>query len=544
MTSLRGLVIAMLCILPLPASSARAQATDGAPVLNLRTSCGAAADGMADDSGALQQCLRRLQASLDAGRPTVMRIPAGIYRITGAHGTMPTLTGRGGALVGDGPHESYFVLDPSYAGDLFSWSEAWSARNIGPPSYDVARDADGASVIGLQVTGATNAPHVQNAFVFYDREDHVLMRDIEVEYLNGRCLSIGRARSVPQSYVRESAFYNIKCFSTGTAVLPAVEISSTTMPGSDATNELDFYKLAVVDARGTGVVIRNPRRASATRRLRFFGLRIEATGADGLAFGDPADDGQVAEIGVHDLTVVNANGAALRFTGATSAPQPYGISIQGGSLGPGNRTGIAIDSGRLLEIDLSSVDAPVILGPGAGSDIRIGGNGSAHDWTFMGRLPAGGEAQPLNLSTPFSLRGLPNGGDRVGAAALMATITGDAPARLTMDGKPPDAYNCFNPGYGQIFNISIQLMARDTTRPDRWFAWTLPLGVLSALSGPRSAMWRPGTPTTLLGQGTDNAHVAMAADTERGCLELSFAPPPGKNARWDVTAHVGFAMAH
>jgi hypothetical protein len=185
------------------------------------------------------------------------------------------------ALAGDGPQQSCFVLDKSYPGDLFSWSEAWIGNNLGPPSSPPARDASGPSISGLQVTGDTGAANVQNAFVFYDRDDNILMRDVEVDDLNGQCPSVGRSRAEPQTYIRESAFYDVKCFNIGTAALPTVDLNSTTTAGSDATNNLDFYKLAVFAAKGTGVAIRHPIAFSATRGIRFFGLRIEHVGGDG-----------------------------------------------------------------------------------------------------------------------------------------------------------------------------------------------------------------------------------------------------------------------
>jgi hypothetical protein len=115
---------------------------------------------------------------------------------------------------------------------------------------------------------------------------------------------------------------------------------------------------------------------------------VEHAGGDGVVIGDAADRGQVADIDIHDLTVVEARGAALRIGAGASAPQPYQISILGGALGPGNSTAIAIDGGRLIEIDLSNVDAPVALGARAGADINIHGNGAESGWTYLRRPPA------------------------------------------------------------------------------------------------------------------------------------------------------------
>ena len=101
-----------------PAQSARPAPPARQGQLDLRADCGAVGDNKSDDSQALKTCLARMQSEMDAGHPTVLRIPAGIYRITGANGAMPTLRRHGGTIQGDGPHASYIVLDKSYAGDL------------------------------------------------------------------------------------------------------------------------------------------------------------------------------------------------------------------------------------------------------------------------------------------------------------------------------------------------------------------------------------------------------------------------------------------
>jgi hypothetical protein len=361
-------------------------ASSQADTLDLRSDCGAAGDGKADDSLALKTCLTRFQASLSAGHPTVLRIPAGIYRITGAHGAMPTIERRGGTISGDGPHASYLVLDPSYSGDLFSWSEAWMAGHLAPPSYDPAQDMSGPTITGLQVTGSTLAPSRQNAFVFYDRDDHVLMRDIEVDFLNGQCLSMGKTLRQSVAYVRESSFFNLKCFNTGGVAAPAVEISSTAAPGSDATNELDFYKLAIFATKGDGLVIRNPNKANATRAIRIFGLRVESAAGDAVVIGAAGDQGQVSDIGLHDLSVVAAGGAALRIGAGVGAPPPRQIGVSGGHLGPGNGASVVVDAGRMIEIDLGDLDRPIKLGPRAGDNIDIHGNGARQ----AGVAPANG----------------------------------------------------------------------------------------------------------------------------------------------------------
>ena len=207
------------------------------------------------------------------------------------------------------------------------------------------------------------------------------MRDIEVDFINGQCLSIGRKLHAPQAYMRKSSFFDIRCRNTGTTTAPAVEIGSVTTAGSDATNELDFYKLAIILPKSTGLVIGNANPYSATRRARFFGLRVEQTGGDGVVVGARSDQGQVADIDIYDLTAVEVKGAPLRIGASPRAPAPYQISVLGGALGPGNQAGVAIDGGRLIDIELGRSDQPVTRGARAGRFIAIHGNGSEQDWT-------------------------------------------------------------------------------------------------------------------------------------------------------------------
>ena len=504
--------------------------------LDLRRDCGAAGDGARDDAAALSRCLGRLsERAGDA--PRRLFIPAGIYRI-GQPLNVPPFP-RGVSIRGEGALASVIILGRDFSGDLFSWSEGWAANHYGATTLDVEHDTSGASVVGLRIVGARDAVGRQAAFTFYDRNDFVLMRDVEMDYINGPCISIGHTLRMPQAYMRESAFYNVKCWSSGSDVEPAVEISSTTTDGSDATNELDFYKLAIFAAKNVGLAIRNPNPHSATRKLRFFGLRVEHSGGDDVQIAPAPDKGQVAEIGFYDLSALTSGGAALRI-GGEGGKQPYAISVHGGLIGPGDKTGIAIDNGRLIDIELSGLDAPVVLGPGAGADISIRGNGSEYDWRFEGTKPPGAQAAPLNLRAPYGLYGLPNAGARIGAAALKGQTAGGGPVRLTMDGKPPDAYNCFNPGYAQTFNLDLQLMAVDRAAPDRFYAWRMPLSVLSAWTGAGAARLLAGESTA---QGVAGAAVEAGADKRNGCLALSFTPPHGDDDPWDVTAAIHFVRA-
>ena len=501
--------------------------------VDLQVDCGAVGDGVADDAGALERCLQSF--SIPGRRRLV--IPAGIYRIDRSIHVGPF--SRGVWISGSGPAASVILLGRNFVGDLFAWSEAWAANHYGDVTLDVAGDSDGPSVSGLRIVGSRDSPGRQAALSFYDRNDFVTIRDLELDYLNGPCLSIGKTLRGVQGYMRESTFVNVKCWNSGSATDPAVEIGSTTADGSDATNELDIYKLAIFAAKHVGLSIRNPNIFGATRGIRFFGLRVEQSGGDDVQIAPAPDKGQVAGIRFYDLSALTSGGAALRI-GGVGGKQPYAIAVHGGLLGPGNKTGIAIENGRLIDIELSGLDAPVVLGPGAGADITIHGNGSEYDWRFDGTRKPGEEAAPLNLRAPYGLYGLPNAGGRIGAAALKGQTSEGRPVLLTMDGKGASAYNCFNPGYAQAFNLDIQLMAVDRKAPDRFYAWRMPLSVLSAWTGASAAKFTPGEATA---RGVAGASVEVGPDTRAGCLSLVFSPPKGDTGFWDVTAALHFARA-
>ena len=155
-----------------------------ASVLNVR-GFGAAGNGTTDDTAAFTAAITQVNTLLAAGTPATLYIPAGIYLINGT--ALPICT-RGGSLIGDGLHKTYIKLGASYSGDLFSWSEAWALNAYSGTSLSVAADQAGPTIKGLTILGSTGSSSQQNAFVFYDRNDFINMRDVAVYFLNGRAL--------------------------------------------------------------------------------------------------------------------------------------------------------------------------------------------------------------------------------------------------------------------------------------------------------------------------------------------------------------------
>ena len=173
---------------------------------DLKASCGATGNGSADDSGPLALCINKVNSSYAAHVPAYIHVPAGIFLIKNGT-TIPAFSPTvPGAVIGDGNHKAYFELDTSFTGDLFSWSEAWGGTAYIGPAFNPTGDNAGPTVIGLTVAGSTAASTQQNAFRFYDRNDLILMRDIDVFFLNGQCMSIGRTLNQTQAWARESSF--------------------------------------------------------------------------------------------------------------------------------------------------------------------------------------------------------------------------------------------------------------------------------------------------------------------------------------------------
>lgn len=361
-----------------------------ASVLNVR-GFGAIGNGVADDTAAFATAIQQVNTQLAAGTPTTLYIPSGVYFINSAT-PLPTFS-RGGSLVGDGPHKTYIKLGASYAGDLFSWSEAWLFNAYNGTTLSPAADQAGPTIQGLSILGARGSGNQQNAFVFYDRDDYINMRDVAVYFLNGRGLYMGVAKNVPgHAYVRESRFSNLVFWQCGSASVPAVEISSVGPGGDDATNELSFFGLDVIGPTGQGLVIRNANPGTPIRLIRFFGLRAEggaANAGDLVVIGDTTLTGNVNNVQIYGFegNAAAAGYATLRITAPPGVAAPYNIDVEG-TIPTSNGDGIHVDAGRQIRLRLDDIHAPAGTGitvgptPLVGSNIEISGNGAETSWSY------------------------------------------------------------------------------------------------------------------------------------------------------------------
>ena len=360
------------------------------------TDYGAQGDGKADDSQAFATVIQVASQQAASGYPGNIRIPAGHYLLKSK--TLPVMS-RGLTFVGDGPHQTYIILDPAYSGDVFSWSEAWmgSAYN-GPTTLNSALDKAGPSVKGLTIIGDLSSTNRQNAFMFYDREDLVEVSDVDVLFVPGTCLGIGGITLHDQvDYVRESVFSNIHCWNTGLPGVPAVKIGSKTNAQTDATNQIKFYNLNVFGSADVGIAITAESQYATTRTIEFHGVRSEYSGGDDVQVGSATDAGRVAFINFYGLKVTSpgqSNAGHFGLNIDTAGLQSYAINVQGAAIGPcsGNIACLGVNIGNVREayiqlVDISTNGANITYTGKAGAPITITGNTTGAGWTTSGSPP-------------------------------------------------------------------------------------------------------------------------------------------------------------
>lgn len=498
-------------------------------VINVRD-FGAKGDGVTDDFSAFNAAITHAM-SLNAGSRPIIYVPAGNYLIDGAT-PLPLMYHKGIFIRGDGPHYTYVTIGPSYVGDLFSWSECWMGTSFTGPSLTPANDMCGAGVSNITVLGNTGSSSQQNAFVFYDRNDNVLVEDVEVFYLNGYAFSIGEMKNFAVAYMRESFFSNVKVFNSGTASVSAFHITSNGT--GDGTNECKFYKVAIFASVSTGMDISIGSGSCTTRSLTFYDLRIEDVGTDNLVISSSGTN-PVNTIHIFNYTGIGTPSGhyAANLTGSV---QSYDIVLTHSTIaGPVN-----IDNARMVQVDITSTStssfAPVIMGSSAGTNIVVSGYMTAQsieNITFIN--------DRITLGTPYLLYGMPNGVNFLGSYSLRGNASTTSAVRLTTDGLTVSAANSFHPPPGNIYQVTIMLIATDVNNKSNWFSWKLPHAVMSSAFGSMSVTAISDISMGYAGTGS-GCSVSLTADTTNDCPDLSFTPPSGNTDTWDISARFDFVM--
>ena len=400
--------------------------------LNIRDGCGAAGavgDGVTDDSPAIAACITLANTLSTTGVHKDIYAPAGNYLIKGTQ--LPVIYLARTSIIGDGKHKTYFTVDPTYSyGAVFAWEESWAAGTyIYPRTTSINTNTDylGAGLKDLSIFGTNSASTEQDAIVFYDRNDHVLIRDVDVFNMNGQCLQIGVNFFLVAAYMRESEIQDFKCWNSGTSTKAAVEISA--QGTGDTTNQLQIYGMNIFGAVGTGMLLHNNNTVvKGVGRLHIFGLRIENSGYDDLDIGAASDTGVVDLIDIFDAALTSpgqtTNGYyALVIGGAPT--QSYGNYFEGLTIGPCSGTtlcnGVKIDNARNVHLGLSANSAVGTAGITTTANTGLvsfseGGADEQYDSYSLNSATAG------SLTSYTYKSGNPSGNLATNAPSVIATI--------------------------------------------------------------------------------------------------------------------------
>lgn len=344
-----------------------------------------------DDSAALTSAVNLSNTKTTSGLPPCrIYIPAGKYLIKTAP---PVLTGNG-CIVGDGTNQTNIILDPSFTGDLFSWSDAWLLNYPFTASSYSGYLKAGPIIKDLSVVGNRKANGQQNAFVFYDRNDNVVIDKVDVSFLPGRALYSGVTKNSSQAFMRESRITEFRAFNSGTTNVSAVEFNSNGT--NDATNEIRILNMDIYGSYGPSFIMRSAN--GVLRLIDITNLRVEGkennpagVQADLVTIGDASLTGQVANLTIRGLELIDPYGgfAALRVTANSYSKASYNIDVTGMIVGGAQQSGtrgLQLDVCRDSFFRFSSLyttgnSVTVASSSTIGGVIGLSGYGEENNWT-------------------------------------------------------------------------------------------------------------------------------------------------------------------
>ncbi len=316
-----------------------------------------------DDTAALAAAVAAANTRMQLGQTPCIYAPGGSYMIASPPGQFAT--GYSGCVMGDGAYATDFVLTPTFAGDLFAWSNAWPWA--GTSLSNGGGHATGFEVMGplsetpyngpMQMTGQPGAIGQQNALMLYDHEDYFVARDIGIHNITGHGVGSGYLAHDTTSGMRESFFGDLRVFASGGPGIAAFDIDSA--GAGDPTNTDQFGEMDFFGNNGPGLWIHSHATVSAVRDLWFSYIRAEG-GVQKPIFAGPNPNGDLVEIGdptnatslvkaitINWIDAINpppvSNGVHVTCGGAGNVPA--GISITGGVSGAGSS--VALDCGAV-----------------------------------------------------------------------------------------------------------------------------------------------------------------------------------------------------
>lgn len=341
-----------------------------------------------DDSTAINDAIDQALVKHAAGSKVNVIFGPKSYIYTTPHARLVKPVG----FVGHGSMSTIINLDTTLSGDAFSWSDVWLKTE--PPTFpDFGVRLQGFSIIGTRST--TNQ---QNALMFYDHTDALLIEDVTCWYVRGRAFASGIIGTSSAAYMRESRISNFRAFNCGLAGFPVIEIC--TEGSGDSSNSNRFHNVDIFGSYSEGLVIRNKNSVKNIGSTDFHSLRIEglvspspAITADTLAIGDTgtAYAGGIGPINFYGLRLAQPytgqSALTIQAKDATAGAKIYELNFHGVNIGPGPGKGINIQAGRTLYFqvfDNSVSSTKLTVGAasvGVGTPILFDALGLDNAWT-------------------------------------------------------------------------------------------------------------------------------------------------------------------
>lgn len=220
------------------------------------------------DTAALQWAITQ---AIAAGNGTVY-LGSGDYLVNDSIGELITSPI---SIIGDGQAQCRIVMDVGMSGDLLSFSNCWYGADetnlegggTGVGTGDVeswpsrTSRVSGVVLRGFSVVGSRATVQTQNGIVFYDRNDAVTMRDVDIHCIKGYGLVLSGIPSSPgtnaASVMRESHIENVHLRWCGdhTTARPAVVFNSTdkgALSFDDACNYCEIVNMKNMFSDGVG----------------------------------------------------------------------------------------------------------------------------------------------------------------------------------------------------------------------------------------------------------------------------------------------------
>ena len=334
-----------------------------------------------DDSAAINRAIIQANSKISASQQTLVYAPSGAYLLSG---TALTNLIRNGGFVGDGSLKTLLYATSSYSGDVLAWSGgSWAGDGASTlQTMAVSINTIGPVIRGFTIIGDRRAPAQQNGIVLYDAIDGLVLDDVEVRNMRGRCFYAGATKLTATALLREThTFGSLRCWYTGDANTPSVEITAT---GGIGSNEVDIGAIDIYAPYGPGFLLRNGA-TGPSRDIKIDNIRVEGleTGPVNTLAGhsiqvgdDTTQTGPVNNITFsHTESISVYQGyAGFRLTGGAAVLSPYGIMVTDGHIQGGTPLGkgLEIDAGRnnfFRFCTNSAWDAQVTIG----SSTTVGG---------------------------------------------------------------------------------------------------------------------------------------------------------------------------